>query len=194
MPDAETWERFFDPQLTLRRLRLAFDHEDVVDFGCGYGTFSVAAAQLTSGTVHALDIDREMVAATRARAERHGLSNVKAIERDFVSLGTGLPDSSAAYVMLFNVLHTEDATGLLREAFRVLRADGVVAIMHWVYDATTPRGPALSIRPRPEQCMAWASEVGFVVDTTVVSLPPYHFGVLAQKAERTPSGPRMRPG
>ncbi len=185
MPDADTWESFFDPQLTLRRLQFAFDREDVADFGCGYGTFSLAAAKLTSGTVYALDIDRDMVAATDANATRNGLSNIKAIERDFVKLGTGLPDGSMAYVMLFNVLHAEDAIGLLREAFRVLRANGVVAIMHWIYDANTPRGPALNIRPRPEQCIAWASEVGFVPDASVISLPPYHYGVLALKPEDT---------
>jgi predicted RNA methylase len=67
MPDADTWERFFDPQFTLRRLRFVVDHEDVADLGCGYGTFSIAAAQLTRGTVYALDIEREMVAATARR-------------------------------------------------------------------------------------------------------------------------------
>jgi ubiquinone/menaquinone biosynthesis C-methylase UbiE len=181
MPDEGTWESFFDPQLILRRLQFCFDHEDVADFGCGYGTFSIAAAQLTSGTVHAFDIDSQMVAATREKAQRQVLSNVRTVERDFVSLGTGLQDRSVAYAMLFNVLHAEDATGLLREAFRILRTNGVIAIMHWVHDATTPRGPALSIRPRPEQCMAWTREVGFAPDTTVIPLPPYHYGLVARK-------------
>jgi SAM-dependent methyltransferase len=184
MPEEDTWASFFDPELTLRQLGFVFEREDVVDFGCGYGTFSVAAAQLTTGTVYALDIDPQMVAATGAKAQRHDLGNVRPIERDFVSLGTGLPTGSVAYAMLFNVLHAEDATGLLREAFRVLRDQGIVAIMHWVYDATTPRGPALSIRPRPEQCLAWASEVGFVPDASVIALPPYHYGVLARKPEQ----------
>jgi ubiquinone/menaquinone biosynthesis C-methylase UbiE len=183
MPGQDTWEAFFDPQLTLRRLQFCFDHEDVVDFGCGYGTFSIAAAQLTSGTVYALDIESQMIAATREKAQRLGVGNVKTIERDFVSLGTGLPDGSMAYAMLFNILHAEDATGLLREAFRVLRANGVVAITHWIHDANTPRGPALDIRPRPEQCMAWAREAGFAPETTVISLPPYHYGVVARKPE-----------
>jgi SAM-dependent methyltransferase len=184
MPEEATWASFFDPALILRRLQFIFDREDVVDFGCGYGTFSIAAARLTSGTVYALDIDANMVAATDAKARRHSLTNVTAIERDFVSLGTGLPEGSVAYAMLFNILHAEDAVELLREAFRVLRADGVVAIVHWVHDAGTPRGPALSIRPRPEQCLDWAKEVGFLVDTTVISLPPYHYGLVARKPRR----------
>jgi hypothetical protein len=126
-----------------------------------------------------------MVAATGAKAQAKGLINVKPIERDFVGVGTGLPAGSMAYAMLFNILHAEDATGLLREAFRVLRPDGIVAIMHWIHDAKTPRGPALSIRPRPDQCQTWASEAGFTPDPTVISLPPYHYGVVARKAERS---------
>jgi SAM-dependent methyltransferase len=180
MPEKATWESFFDPEATLRRLQFAFDDGDVVDFGCGYGTFSIAAARLTRGTVYALDIDPHMIATTQVNAKSAGLANIKAIERDFVSHGTGLPDGSVANAMLFNVLHAEDATSLLREAFRVLRPEGIAAIVHWVHDANTPRGPALSIRPRPEQCVAWAAEAGFVPDSAVISLAPYHYGVVAR--------------
>ena len=181
MPAAETWETFFDPRSTLRQLSFDVEAEDVADLGCGYGTFSVAAAQLTRGTVYAIDLERDMVAATSAKARQHGLSNVAAIERDFVLHGTGLPDDSMAYVMLFNILHAEDALSLLREAFRVLRKDGTAAIIHWIYDSSTPRGPDLSIRPRPEQCLAWAADAGLVPESTVISLPPYHYGVIARK-------------
>ena len=181
MPDADTWETFFDPQSTLHHLRFDVDGEDVADLGCGYGTFSVAAAQLTSGTVYAIDLEQDMVAATAAKAKQHGLSNVVAIERDFVRHGTGLRDNSMAYVMLFNILHAEDALSLLREAFRILRKDGTAAIIHWIYDGSTPRGPDLSIRPRPEQCLTWAADAGLVPEPTVISLPPYHYGVLARK-------------
>jgi SAM-dependent methyltransferase len=182
MPEEATWASFFDPEHILRRLQFVFDREDAVDFGCGYGAFSVAAARLTSGTVFALDIEPEMVRITDAKARHEGLTNVRAIERDFVGLGTGLANDSVAYAMQFNILHAEDAMGLLREAFRVLRANGILAIVHWVHDAETPRGPALDIRPRPGQCMRWATEAGFEVEDAVIPLPPYHYGLLARKS------------
>jgi hypothetical protein len=53
--------------------------------------------------------------------------------------------------------------------------------MHWIPDARTPRGPALSIRPRPEQCIDWLCEAGFETDSQVISLPPYHFGLIGHK-------------
>jgi SAM-dependent methyltransferase len=117
MPDEATWSGFFDPTLTLRLLRFPANNGDVVDFGCGYGTFSVAAAQLTSGIVHALDLDPRMISATVANAVRHDLINVRPLERDFVQHGTGLAEESIAYAMLFNILHAEDPLRLLREAF-----------------------------------------------------------------------------
>jgi SAM-dependent methyltransferase len=184
MPDERMWEAFFDASLVLRRLGLSSTTGDVADLGCGYGTFSIPAAQLTNGTVHAFDIDPEMIAATAARARSLCLSNVAAIERDFVAEGTGLKEDSVAYAMLFNVLHAEDAAGLLREAFRVLRPDGVLGIIHWVHDAGTPRGPDLSIRPRPEQCSTWARQVGFVSRESPILLPPYHYGLVARKPSR----------
>ena len=180
MPDRTMWDGFFDPPRVLRRLSLVAGSGDVVDLGCGYGTFSIAAAQLTRGTVHAFDIDARMVEATAARAAELKLANVRALERDFVAAGTGLADDSIGYVMLFNILHAEDAVGLLREAHRVLRPGGLAAIIHWIPDARTPRGPDLAIRPRPEQCSAWASEAGLAPQGSQL-LPPYHYGLTARK-------------
>src|SRR5690349_9649045 len=97
MPAENTWETFFDAQKILAAL--AFDNRpsDVIDFGCGYGTFAIAAARQTKGTVYALDIDTEMVRATAERAASLGLSNLKAIQRDFVAVGSGLPNESTDY-------------------------------------------------------------------------------------------------
>jgi ubiquinone/menaquinone biosynthesis C-methylase UbiE len=183
MPDSKTWESFFDPSHVLRRLAFSSSAQHVADLGCGYGTFSVAAAQLTSGIVRAFDIDQEMIAATDARARSLGLSNVVPIKRDFVAEGTGLSERSVDYAMLFNVLHAEDAVSLLREAFRILRPMGVLGVIHWVHDARTPRGPDLSIRPRPEQCSDWAAEVGYVLEGLPILLPPYHYGLVLRKPD-----------
>jgi predicted RNA methylase len=85
MPDPATWESYFEPSRVLRRLAFSSGTEDVADLGCGYGTFTVAAAQLTSGTVRAFDIDQDMIAATDTKARGLGLSNVLPIKRDFVA-------------------------------------------------------------------------------------------------------------
>jgi SAM-dependent methyltransferase len=179
MPDESTWADFFDAEAILRRLTLSPSCGDVVDFGCGYGTFTIPAARMISGTVHALDIEPEMIQATEAKAQEAGLQNVKTYLRDFVVEGSGLPPASVEYAMLFNILHAERPEGLLEEAFRVLKPSGLLAIVHWNHDPTTPRGPSMEIRPRPEQCRGWALNQGFrLLPPGIMELPPYHYGMV----------------
>jgi SAM-dependent methyltransferase len=134
---------------------------DIVEFGCGYGTFTIPAAQSIAGQVFALDIEPEMVAAVRHKADAANLPNVVGIVRDFVMHGSGLPDEHAGRAMLFNILHIENPVGLLREAYRLLAPGGEVAIIHWRNDIETPRGPTLAIRPTAEQCRRWGEQAGF---------------------------------
>lgn len=175
------WQGFFDPRAILSNLGFVGIQGDVADFGCGYGTFALAAAAGTKGTVHAFDVEPEMIAATARKAEDLRLPNVRPVLRDFVEDGADLADASVAYAMLFNILHAEKPLPLIREAFRVLAPDGTLAVVHWIHDASTPRGPALSIRPRPEQCQEWMVEAGFELVMPLVPLPPYHFGVVGRR-------------
>ena len=184
MPDETLWTTFFDPHAILTKLGLTPHSGNVADFGCGYGTFTIAAAQITiGGTVYGVDIEPEMLAATQQKAESLSLSNVHTIQRDFMNDGTGLESATIDYVMLFNILHTAHPVKLLREAYRVLAPSGKVAVIHWNDDPTTPRGPAMEIRPRPEQCQAWIVEAGFSLIESLIGLPPYHYGIVGQKRE-----------
>jgi SAM-dependent methyltransferase len=182
MPDEATWVGFFDPPAVLARLGLTNACRDVVEFGCGYGTFTIPAARIVRGTVHAFDIEAEMVEHTVRKAESAGLSNVRVEQKDFMVDGTGLPDASTDYVMLFNILHCEQPHLLLGEARRLLVSGGLLGIIHWNYDPTTPRGPSMGIRPRPEQCRLWAEEVGLRLQgPPLLDLPPYHYGIVYRK-------------
>ncbi|MCB1126164.1 MAG: class I SAM-dependent methyltransferase [Verrucomicrobiae bacterium] len=183
MPDENVWAAFFDADRILTRLGLDDPSADVVEFGCGYGTFTVAAASRTCGKVFALDLEPAMIEATGRKAWAAGLGNVRCQRRDFVRDGTGLPHHSTDYAMLFNILHADQPVELLREACRVLRPGGKVAVIHWNYDASTPRGPDLSIRPRPEQCQGWVREAGFDLALAFISLPPYHYGLVGVKPD-----------
>ena len=182
MPDEQMWSSFFSPEKTLAKLGLTEACRDMVDFGCGYGTFTIPAARIGRGTVHAQDIEAEMVNATTERAKAAGLRNVFVEQRDFVADRTGLPDASVGYAMLFNILHCEQPLVLVREAWRVLSCGGWLGIMHWNYDPSTPRGPSMDIRPRPEQCRAWAEQVGFRLHGSgKIDLPPHHYGWILEK-------------
>jgi SAM-dependent methyltransferase len=179
MPAAEQWESYFDAAGILDVLGPRRVSGDAIEFGCGYGTFTVPIAQRVSGTVYALDIDPAMVAATAARVTKAGLKNVVVEPRDFVSDGCGREPQSASFALLFNILHIEDPVCLLKEAYRVLRPEGLVALIHWNYDVRTPRGPPLDIRPRPEQCRVWAEEAGFKwLRDQKLPGSPWHWGMV----------------
>ena len=179
MPLKEQWESFFDPPGILDALNCKDLAGDIIELGCGYGTFTEAAAARTSASVYALDIDPTMVSATAVRVSRAGYRNVVTERRDFVGDGFGRPDASVSFVLMFNILHTEDPIGLLREARRVLVPGGLVGVIHWNVDASTPRGPPLDIRPRPEQCQQWAEHANLGwVHTPSLPRSPWHWGLV----------------
>jgi ubiquinone/menaquinone biosynthesis C-methylase UbiE len=129
-----------------------------------------------------LDIDPSMIAATENRSRENDVENIVAIERDFLAEGTGRPDSSVGYAMLFNILHIEEPTKLLAEAFRVLVPGGRLSVIHWMHDPQTPRGPALEIRPTPQQCRDWAEAVGFqFVRDEDLCCCAWHWGMVMEK-------------
>jgi len=151
---------------------------DVAEFGCGFGTFSVPVAQRISGRLFAFDIDPSMIARTRERATAASLSNVVLRECDVMEQGFGLPEGSIDAVLLFNILHGESPDRMLQHAARVVRPGGRVLVIHWRYDPRTPRGPDLSIRPRPEQVSAWALDTGELsADEGLIDVPPWHYAL-----------------
>lgn len=184
MPDEGYWHTFYDADCVVVKLDCTKDRkESIVEFGSGYGTFTLAAAKRTSGTVYAFDIKPNLVSLLQRKALDQGLENVKTNLRDFIAQGTRLPSESVDHAMVYNILHIEDPVSLLKEAYRVLKPGGIVSIIHWKYDPTTPRGPSMSIRPRPEQCRAWTEQAGFVFmrHQDLSECCKYHYGMLLMR-------------
>ncbi len=182
MPEEGYWRSFFDAECVIGKL---FGGEeclgDVVDFGCGHGTFTFPAAGHSTGTVYAFDIEPELIGGLEMRAKREGVSNIVAEVRDFAVDGTGLGAGSQSHAMIYNLLHIEKPEVLLREAYRVLGPKGRLSVMHWRSDIPTPRGPSEEIRPGPGQCKAWIEAAGFhdVREIDLEECCKYHFGMVA---------------
>lgn len=182
MPVEEYWESFFDASCIVRKLDCAASVLGLVEFGCGYGQFTLPGARIAKGPIFALDIEPDMVTTVGRKAREEGLGNVSVELRDFVEHGTGRPDASVDYAMLFNILHIEGPVGLLKEARRILVPGGKVGIIHWRSDIETPRGPSLEIRPKPQECCAWGDAAGLtLVRSEPLSCCSYHFGLVMER-------------
>jgi ubiquinone/menaquinone biosynthesis C-methylase UbiE len=169
--------RVLEPEKILRILEPNQNVVDVAEFGCGYGTFTIPALKAIKGTVYAIDIEEEMTKRIAERANEGKLNNIETELLDFVHEGSGLEDKSVDYAMLFNILHAEKPEELLKEAYRILKPEGKLGVIHWNYDPETPRGPSMTIRPKPGQCVKRATKVGFKFENRH-DLKPYHYGLV----------------
>ena len=99
----------------------------VLDYGCGPGSYTIAAAELVgkSGKIYALDIHPLAIQRVQSIASKKQLTNVETICSD---CKTGLPDNSVDVVLLYDILHTlSDPNGVLEELHRVLRPNGILS-------------------------------------------------------------------
>lgn len=56
-----------------------------------------------------------------------------------------------------------------------------LGFIHWRSDISTPRGPDLSIRPKPEQIIEMIDNKRFNIAKKPFLLEPYHYGLVISK-------------
>lgn len=181
MPTEDMWASFFNIDLILSELQINSDINDLVEIGCGYGTFTIPAAKCISGKIYAFDIEEEMLDIVAQKLNNEFIRNVILECRDVLTQTTRLEDNSVDYVMLFNILHHESPTDFINEAYRILNPNGKIGIIHWRSDVDTQRGPHLTIRPKPDQILTFFDNQKFSLLKEPVVIEPYHFGLILSK-------------
>ena len=181
MPDENMWNDFFDIDLILSELQINAQVNDIVEVGCGYGTFTIPAARQIKGSLFAFDIEKEMIEILREKIANKQINNIIPEQRDIITQKSGLVGNSIDYVMLFNILHHDNPNDFLNEAYRILKPEGKIGIIHWRSDIATPRGPDLSIRPTSGQVLKWVNKQMFSLYKEPFILEPYHFGLVLSK-------------
>ena len=99
----------------------------VLDYGCGPGSYSIAAAEMVGagGKVYALDIHPLACKAVQKAASKKGLKNIETISSD---CATGLEKESVDVALLYDTFHwLSRKKAVLEELHRVLKRDGMLS-------------------------------------------------------------------
>ncbi len=99
----------------------------VLDFGCGPGGFSLAAAQIVgpAGRVYALDIHPLAIRSVERTVARRGVQNLFAVDGS----ADRFAEDTFDVVLLYDVLHDlSDGAAVLKEISRLLKPNGFLSV------------------------------------------------------------------
>lgn len=129
--NSEERKKLLAPDETLRRLGYR-GIEVMADIGCGTGLFTFAASGISKGRakIYALDVSKEMLEEIQKKIREKGLRFVETIQSEAYDFK--LPSESVDFVLIGFVLHEiEDKERFLREAVRVCKREGKVALIEF---------------------------------------------------------------
>jgi len=190
MPDRDWWHALWpDPDSTVKALGVAHGMT-VVDLACGDGYFTAAIArQVAPGRVIGVDLDPGLL--EQAQAACAGMLNCEWQSGDAMELSR-LVHAPVDYVLVANTFHgVPDKTALAREVAASLKPEGLFTIINWHRMAREetrvldkPRGPPTNLRLAPDETCTAVEPGGFVLES-LIEFPPYHYGVIFERARGT---------
>lgn len=131
----------------------------IVDFGCGPGGFTLAAARLIGpkGLVYAIDHHPLAAASVRKLAKQAGFTNIRMfLGESLVDIPEGTADMSLLYDVLHDLPRPESH---LMEQHRVLKPKGALSVMdHHLEEAALLAMVAQGGRFRPIRRNRWTFE------------------------------------
>jgi SAM-dependent methyltransferase len=183
------WDRY--GRRTVDRLPLSSGMA-VLDVCCGMGASAIPAAERVAPTGHviAVDLAEKLLNKGSRRATEEGLTNIEFRRADLESLP--FPDRTFdAVLCIFGIFFVTDLLGAIRELWRLVRPNGMLAITIWgrglfepadgiFWEAVRREDPELyrSIKPwskifEPDPLRALLLECG-VSDPEAVAEPGWH--------------------
>lgn len=150
---------------------LALNEGDrVLDLGCGAGDYSFHAAGIVGpgGSVYSIDGQKDTIAHLSARIQSKGMTNIQALELNFVKTALPFEDNQFDYCFIFTVLHClrfpKDGQLMFQEIHRVLKPGAQLAVIECKKD-NLDYGPPLEIRLSADEVANITAPYGFARKT-----------------------------
>lgn len=118
------------------------ENDIVIDFGCGYGHYTLACGLVlnNTGKVYAIDCDKKALNYIEEKKQTYHIQNIEPIKNDGSPI-IDIPDNSADFILLYDVIHIQDkqskhsmASSLYKEANRVLKTGGILSTLNFESD------------------------------------------------------------
>lgn len=179
--DAKKWSKAFDdperdqwqkPEFVVKNLELSRS-QCVADIGAGTGYFStrIARALPKNAVVYAVDIEPDMVAHLKERAQTEGLKNHQALlsGEEFPKL----PKKCDVVLLVDTYHHISNRSAYFKAGQSQLNPKGRVAIVD--FTMTSPIGPKKSHRLEKSQVITEMEQAGYKLQKDVDGLPNQYF-------------------
>lgn len=176
-------QKIFDAQDLMSLVGLQ-EGQVIGHLGCGSGSFfTVPFAERIgqTGKVYAVDVLQEALDATAKAARRRNIINIKLVKANLEKFGsTEIPPKSLDLAFLISVLfQNSDWRTIIKEADRLVRADGRIVVVDWAGD-WKGFGPPAKIRVNPAEVKETALSLGYQTAWEGV-VGDYHFGLIFKK-------------
>jgi ubiquinone/menaquinone biosynthesis C-methylase UbiE len=156
--------QWLHPKLNLEHIGLRSEMV-FMDIGCGYGFFTIPAAQIVGeqGKVYAVDVSASAINRLKREAAKKGLKNVTA--KVGAAEETVFCEACADIVFYSIVLHDfRDPAKVLQNARQMLKTSGTLVNLDWK-KKPLPIGPPMRIKFSEEQASNLIKQAGFTIES-----------------------------
>lgn len=179
--DAQKWSKAFDdpardqwqkPEFVIENLDLK-KSKCVADIGAGTGYFSTRIARQLpkTSTVFAVDIEPDMIAHLKVRAQNEGLNNHKELlsTEEFPQI----PTDCDLVLLVDTYHHISNRSAYFKSGLLHLNKRGRVAIVDFTMES--PMGPKKEHRLPKNQVVAEMQQAGYKLEKDISGLPNQYF-------------------
>ena len=142
--------------------------------------FSIPASKIVgdNGEVYAIDISEEAINFLKEKIKEKDIRNIDVFTGDMTKK-LPLEDESIDICLMANILHglvvSKKVESTLKEMFRVLKSNGILAVVDFK-KIDGPPGPPLSLRMSPEEVERIISKYGFK-KKKIVEIGEYQYAI-----------------